>query len=306
MFGVVALLIATAGGAGAQPVTYDFFDGARAELVNPGGSFPGSNDFACQPSAEHPNPVVLVHGTGGNRQTNWATMIPALRNEGYCVFALTYGTFPGTDWPTSAFGGLMRMEASAEQLREFVSRVLAATDAAKVDLVGHSEGTLMPTYFVKYLGGAATVDKYVSLAPYWKGQDSTAYLQLEAMTRALGLDPDQALPCPECAQENYGSPFMRMINSKGTPYVPGITYTNVMTRYDGIVEPWTDGFVPGPATTNIVLQDTCAADRSDHLSIVASRRSVAMVLGALDPAHAPPVPCVPVAPGLGLPASAGQ
>lgn len=93
---------------------------------------------------------------------------------------------------------------------------------------------------------------------------------------------------------------MQQINSGGSPYVPGISYTNVMTRYDGIVEPWTDGFVPGPGARNIVLQDTCAADRSDHLSIVSSPRTVAMVLGALDPAAAPAVPCVPVAPGLGL------
>lgn len=298
LFGATLMITATAGSAAAQPVTHDFFDGARAELANPGGSFPGSNDFGCRPTVEHPNPVVLVHGTGGNRQTNWATMIPSLRDEGYCVFALTYGTLPGTVWPVSGFGGLTRIEPSAAQLDEFVDRVRSATGATKVDLVGHSEGTLMPTYYVKFLGGANKIDKYVSLAPYWKGQDSTTYLQVEAMTRALGLDPEKVLPCPECAQENYGSPFMQMINSGGTPYVPGIRYTNVMTRYDGVVEPWTDGLVPGPDTTNIVLQDSCAADRSDHLSIVSSPRSVAVVLGALDPGHAPAVPCVPVAPGL--------
>lgn len=286
--------------AGAQPVSHDFFDGARAEVANPGGSYPGSNDFSCRPSMEHPNPVVLVHGTGGNRQTNWATMIPALRDEGYCVFALTYGTLPGTVWPVSGFGGLTRMEDSADQLASFIARVRQGTGAARVDLVGHSEGTLMPTYYLKYLGGAQYVDRYVSLAPYWKGQDQAAYLQLEAMARAFGFDPGQVLPCPECGQENYGSPFMQQIYSGGSPYVPGISYTNVMTRYDGIVEPWTDGFVPGPGARNIVLQDTCAADRSDHLSIVSSPRTVAMVLGALDPAAAPAVPCVPVAPGLGL------
>jgi triacylglycerol esterase/lipase EstA (alpha/beta hydrolase family) len=300
VFAAAVVLTATAGGAGAQPVGYDFYDGARAELANPGGSFPGSNDFSCRPAAAHPNPVVLVHGTGGNRQTNWATMIPALRNEGYCVFALTYGTLPGTAWPVSGLGGLTRMESSAAQLNDFIEQVRSATGSAKVDLVGHSEGTLMPTYYVKYLGGADKIDKYVSLAPYWKGQDSAGYLQLEAVASALGFDPDQVLPCPECAQENYGSPFMQMINSGGSPYVPGIAYTNVMTTHDGIVEPWSDGLVPGPGTTNIVLQDSCPADRSDHLSIVSSPRSVAVVLGALDPDHAPPVPCVPVAPGLGL------
>jgi triacylglycerol esterase/lipase EstA (alpha/beta hydrolase family) len=306
--GSVTVLVASVAGtgltvanpAGNEHIPYDFFAGVRAELANPGGSYPGSNDFSCRPSKAHPHPVVLVHGTGGNRQTNWATMISALHQQGYCVFALTYGVLPGTTWPLDALGGLTKMESSALELSSFVDRVLAATRTSKVDLVGHSEGTLMPTYYLKYLDGAPKVARYVSLAPYWKGQESTSYLQLETITRALGLDPDRVLPCPECGQEQYGGPFMQLVNSGGSPYVSGIVYTNIMTRYDGIVEPWTDGLVAGPATTNVVLQDTCAVDRSDHLSIVASPRSVAIVLGALDPVHAPPVPCVPVAPVLGI------
>lgn len=280
------------------PVTYDFFDGARDEVARPNGSAPGTNDFSCRPSAAHPNPVVLVHGTFGNRQTNWATLGPVLHNAGYCVFALTYGTLRAMPYPISALGGFTEMEPSAMQLRSFVEKVTAATGASKVDLVGHSEGTLMPEYYVRYLGGAAHVDRYVSLAPYWKGQDSSPYIALENATRALGLDPKKVLPYPEAAQEQYGSPFMRAINAGGTPYAAGVTYTNIMTRNDGIVEPWTDGFVPGPRTTNIVVQDTCAADHSDHVSLVSSPRTAAIVLTALDPAHPVPVPCVPVAPGL--------
>ncbi len=280
------------------PVTYDFFAGARDAIAHPGGSAPGTNDFGCRPSAAHPNPVILVHGTGGNRQTNWATLGPVLHNAGYCVFALTYGTLPGTPYPVNALGGLTSMIPSAGQLRAFVDRVRASTGAAKVDIVGHSEGTLMPEYYVRYLGGARHVDRYVSLAPYWKGQDSSGYISLEKATRAIGLDPKKVLPCPECSEEQYGSSFMRAINAGGTPYAAGVTYTNIMTRNDGIVEPWTDGFVPGPRTTNIVVQDTCAADRSDHLSLVSSPRTAAFVRTALDPAHPVPVPCVPVSPGI--------
>ncbi|WP_328856966.1 lipase [Williamsia herbipolensis] len=290
--------VATPATAAPLPVTYDFFAGARAELANPGGSLPGTNDFGCRPTAAHPEPVILVHGTGGNRQTNWATLGPVLHNAGYCVFALTYGALPGTPYPLNQLGGLTSMIPSARQLASFVDRVRSATGAAKVDLVGHSEGTLMPEWYVRYLGGAQFVNRYVSLAPYWKGQDQTPYLHLESATRALGLNPKTVLPCPECAEEQYGSPFMRQINAGGTPYAPGVTYTNIMTRFDGIVEPWTDGFVPGPRTTNIVVQDTCAADHSDHLSLVSSPRTAALVRTALDPAHPVPVPCVPVAPGL--------
>ncbi|SDC64494.1 hypothetical protein SAMN05444580_101477 [Rhodococcus tukisamuensis] len=38
-----------------------------------------------------------------------------------------------------------------------------------MNLVGHSQGTLMPTYWLKNLGGADKVDKYVSLVLLWHG-----------------------------------------------------------------------------------------------------------------------------------------
>ncbi len=59
----------------------------------------------------------------------------------------------------SAFGALSPLEQSAQELSVFVDEVLAATGASKVDIVGHSQGTLMPNYYVKFLGGAAKVDK---------------------------------------------------------------------------------------------------------------------------------------------------
>jgi len=313
IFGLVgAMLLLPAVGAaapaqpGAQlPVPYDFFAGARAELANPGGSLSGSNDWQCRPSAAHPNPVVLVHGTGGNRQTNWATMVPALHNAGFCVYALTYGALPGTPWPVSELGGLIDMRTSAEQLKEFVTRVLAATGAGKVDIVGHSEGTLMPDYYVKYLGGERFVDTYVSLAPYWKGQDSGACNSALAFLQGLGIG--RLWPYPECNQEQYGSAFMSEINSGGTPYASGVRYVNVMTRYDSIVDPYDAGFVPGPNATNIVLQDSCPADHSDHLSIVASPRTVSVVLNAIDKTRQWAIPCLPIAPGLsGAPAVTGN
>ena len=69
---------------------------------------PGANDWDCKPSKQHPRPVVLVHGLMGNKSTNWPTYAPLLANEGYCVFALTYGQqpVPGNE----KFGGLGPMQ----------------------------------------------------------------------------------------------------------------------------------------------------------------------------------------------------
>jgi triacylglycerol lipase len=105
------------------PVPYSFAAGIAAGITTPGAAPPGSNDFGCQPSAQHPNPVVLLHGFAANMTDSWQTVAPLLANHGYCVFALNYGTYPSID-PTLQLGGLDYIENSSAQLKEFVTRVL--------------------------------------------------------------------------------------------------------------------------------------------------------------------------------------
>jgi pimeloyl-ACP methyl ester carboxylesterase len=116
--------------------------GASAESAVEGP--PGTNNFGCQPSAAHPDPVVLVHGLGASAPTNWAYIGPRLVANGYCVFALSYGRDPRTRLLPYRPGGTIPIEQSSAELKAFVDRVLGATGAAKVDLVGHFEGTVMP------------------------------------------------------------------------------------------------------------------------------------------------------------------
>lgn len=88
----------------------------------------------------------------------------------------------------------------------------------------------------------------------------------------------------------------------GSPYVKGVKYTNIMTRYDELVVPYTAGYVRGRAgeqVKNIVVQDTCSKDYSDHLAIAGSRRAAYFALNALDPAHPVKVPCEFVPPFTG-------
>lgn len=294
----------TAGPAGAAPSSklpenYNFFGGIPYELAHPGGDLPGANDWSCKPSPEHPRPVILVHGTGGAKTTNWGSYVPMLRNRGYCVYALTYGALPGLPWPFTAIGGMDRIDISAHQLDAFVEKVRKSTGAPTVDLVGHSQGTYMPTYYLKYLGGADKVTDYVSLAPLWRGTGSVNPVMTQ-LGEAIGAVP---LPfCVGCGGMLPGSPMNKKIWRGGSPYVKGVRYSNISTRYDEMVVPYTAGQVPGRPgedVTNIVVQDTCAQDYSDHMAIAGSRRAAYMVLNALDPQHPVTVPCEVVPPFTG-------
>jgi len=281
-------------GAGELPVNYNFLVGAIAAGAQLDADPPGGNDWSCKPTRRHPRPVVLVHGTAGNKNTNWQAYSPLLANNGYCVFALTYGVAPGSPVPVNQLGGMGRMQDSARQLKAFVGRVLRATGARKVDLVGHSQGTLMPEYYVKFLGGAKHVKRYVSLAPVWHGTLIANPAPL--LAKAFGLREDQIPVCRACGQLAPTSRFIKRLRAGGL-VVGNIEYTNIMTRYDELVLPYTSGREPG--MRNIVIQDRCATDFSEHFEIAADPVAAQVVLNTLDPAHKLPVPCLLVLPWVG-------
>jgi hypothetical protein len=234
-----------------------------------------------------------MHALGGGAQTNWGTYAPLLANNGYCVFALTYGALE-LPWPLSAAGGLDPIEDSAAVVGAFAERVLAATGATQVDFVSHSAGNLVAGYWVKFLGGSGKVDKHVALAPMWDGTDLFGAGEITAFTRALGLDPLQEQTigalCMACLQIIKGSNLLTEMH-KGGIAVPGVTYTNIMSRYEELIWPYTSGYLSVANATNIVVQDTCEQDLSEHAALAGSRRAAMFVLNALDPEHPRPVPC---------------
>ena len=292
---VLATLVALVGPSSAAdeyPVTYNFLP--SAVLGGAQADAPGSNDWQCRPTARHPRPVVLVHGTFGNQSTNWQTYAPLLANHGYCVFALTYGVVSYGDPLSERFGGMGRIQDSARELKAFVARVLRATGARKVDLVGHSQGTLMPNYYAKFLGGGDTIRRYVSLAPLWHGTEVASVGPLTAKT--FGADDEATPHCVACGQMAADSDFIKKMRADGVA-VDGIAYTNIMTEYDQLVRPYTSGRERG--MHNVVVQDHCETDYAEHFEIAADPVAARVVLNALDPQRAKPVPCTYVAPYVG-------
>src|ERR1700719_1771107 len=130
---------------------------------SPSASPPGANDWSCKPSRAIPRPVILARVTFENMSGSWQALSPLLHDNGYCVFALNYGSSGGSGQLGIYATG--EIAQSAEQLASFVTRVLGATGASKVDLVGHSQGGMMPRYYLKFLGGASKVHTLVGLSP---------------------------------------------------------------------------------------------------------------------------------------------
>jgi alpha-beta hydrolase superfamily lysophospholipase len=219
---------------------------------------PGTASAAtCTPSSAHPYPVVMVPGTFENHSM-WTTVSPQIRAAGYCVFSLDYGNNATGDIP-----------ASAAQLGSFVDQVLAQTGASKIDLVGHSQGGMMPRYWMKFDGGASKVDDLIGIAPSSHGT-----------TNPLAAPAGSF--CPACAQQAAGSAFITNLGAGGDIQT-GPSYTVISTRYDEVVTPYQSQALSGPSSqvTNVVLQNRCPFDISEHLTIPDDPVALRWVLNAL-------------------------
>ncbi|MET7620960.1 alpha/beta fold hydrolase [Streptomyces sp. NPDC005408] len=248
----------------------------------------GWNDYSCKPSATHPRPVVLVHGTFGNSVDNWLALAPYLVHRGYCVFSLDYGQLPGVP----LFNGLGPIDKSAGQLDTYVDNVLAATGAPKADLVGHSQGGMMPRYYLKFLGGADKVNALIGLAPDNHGTTLNGFAKL--LPYFPGAEDLLSTATPGLADQMAGSAFLTKLNAGGDT-VPGVRYTVIASRYDEVVTPYRSAYLDGANVRNVLLQDLCAVDLSEHLAIgLFDRIAYHEVANALDPAHASPTNCASV------------
>ncbi len=251
----VTLLAGVGAGSGAQaePPTYP---------TAPEGDVAGVNNWQCQPSARRRTPVVLVHGTFGDRRHLLEPLSQALLAKGFCVFSLDYGNRATGD-----------IETSARQLKKFTGRVLRATGARKVSMVGHSQGGMMPRYYVKFLGGRKVVRDLVGIAPSNHGTSRTE--GENPLTVLFGLG------CRACLQQGAGSTFLRRLN-RGDETPGKVAYTQITTRNDEVVTPHTSGYLkPGPRTTNLTIQDLCPRDQAEHLFIPTSSTTIAVTLDAL-------------------------
>ena len=255
-------------------------DAFQASAFSPDRA-PGANDWHCVPTAIHPRPVVLVHGTFVNMGFAWAALAPALKNQGYCVYALNYGQ--NSFSLGGRAGGLTDITASARELKTFIDRVLAATKTTQVDLVGHSQGGMLPNYYIKRLGGAPRVHTLVGLAPSNHGTSASGLLTLAQKVGMInGRHATAARTATSVSQQQVGSDFMTTLFADGDT-VPGPHYVVIATRKDRVITPYTQSFLTGPQVRNITIQDQCPKDHTHHIGLPFDGPTIRNVLNVLGP-----------------------
>ena len=286
----VMLVIATAPSQASKlPVVYNGLTGYAH--ISSTASPPGANRWGCRTFRSHRRPVILVHGTFGDMSDNWQALSPLLYDRGYCVFALNYGSYAASGW--IGIYGTGEIATAAHQLSMFVNRVLDATHAEQVDLVGYSLGGMMPRYYIKFLGGAAKVHTLVGLGPSNHGTTLRGFFTFA--NQFPGATALLTLLCPACQQQERGSTFLTRLNA-GAGSVGDVSYTIIQSANDEVVTPYSSAFLPGPAVTNILLQRQCTLDHGEHLSMPYDHIADADVLTALDPKHPVKPKCSPVLP----------
>ena len=243
---------------------------------------------------------MLLIGTGANMMLNWHYFAPKLKEQGYCLFSLNYGdTGRG---PLKALGDI---PTSAGEVGRFVDRVLAATGAAQVDLVGHSQGGgVLPRWYLRFDGGTDPADparnkvrKLVGIAPSNHGSDADG---LGPALNAIGFFTVGTVLTggPAVQQQLKGSWVNTALDADGDTQ-PGVDYTVISTRDDLVVTPYTvQALTAGPGATvrNEVVQDACPSLPPlmvSHVGMAFSPTVLGLVENALDPTVAHTVPCGP-------------
>ena len=238
----------------------------------------------CPQPFTHPErePVLLVHGTFTNGHENfswnWELLLPS-RGYDYCLV-----TYPDR--------GLGDMQVSAEYVAYAVQEMHRRT-GAKVDVVGHSQGGLMPRWAIKWWPSVqAAVDDYVMLA----GPNHGVALAASAEQSPFPI-------VPVGYQFAATSKFITALNA-GDESPGAVDYSSLYSLTDELVQPAfpvptsaLDWGNEGPNVRNVSLQDVCPGRVVDHLGIgTTDRLSMELTLDALshagpvDPARVPVLP----------------
>lgn len=168
------------------------------------------------------NPVLLIHGIDDTR----AVMEPLgryLEARGWQRFAFDMVPNDGREG----------FEVLARQVQREVAEIRARTGAAKVDLVGFSLGGMVARVYLQELGGAAEVERLVTISSPHHGS-WTAYLRWNALGEEL----------------RPASPIYRRLNAN-LDSLADVRHTAIWTPFDLMIVPSWSSQLPGARDVRI-------------------------------------------------------
>lgn len=218
--------------------------------------------------------VIAIHGMAMDSATSWFTLAPLLSQSGFRVFTFDYGRH-GQGWLARPRGrgdglpGVGHTARCAEELNDFVDRVISATGAESVALVGHSFGALVAQYYLLRCDGAARVSHFVGLAPTVHGTTFNGLLRVPGAPR-LGA----RLVGANIAEQAVGSDLLTELYRDGDT-ADGVHYTVISPRWDEFTTPVRAQRLEG--ATNLRLQGW-----AEHVLMLYTREALERVVAALN------------------------
>lgn len=276
-----AVMVAAGAGAGAAPVAPEGIDGlgsvdlGSSAVQEPFPALGWANDPECVPAAEHPQPVLLIHGTwsaAGDMELLAAPLVEA----GHCVYSLEYG------WHRESLGGLApgsngvadvhgSAAAVAEGIRWVAEETAAGRAAGEIDVVGHSQAAALMHVALGDHGSAAHVDDAIYLAGTHRGTTMDGLDQLNLHTSSEAVVIGDAVLGPAAMQQLRGSEFVAHLETLPDTQ-PGVDYTVLVSSDDTTASTAPGAFLvagEGATVTNALVQDVCPAAPSsfthDHM-----------------------------------------
>jgi triacylglycerol lipase len=221
--------------------------------------------FAGAPAAQAAwrDPVIVVNGLFGVGFA-YDPLVARLRADGYQVWDFELPTL-----------GTQDIHQSARALNAFADGVRAQTGAARVDLVGHSEGGLVSRTYVKYYGGAAEVDSLITLGTPNYGTLAANIVRVFTLGTCVSITA--------CEQMTIGSSFLADLNA-GDDSIGNVAYTNIATVFDELVQPYSNSYLhAGDGNiTNSALQSQCWLRVVGHLGLITDGAVYSGVQDALE------------------------
>jgi triacylglycerol lipase len=176
--------------------------------------------FVLPAAASAHDPILFVHGWNGDTST-WTTMISRFQADGWTTSELNNWSY---NWHQSN-------ATTASDISTKVNSILAATGAAKVDIISHSMGGLSSRYYIRNLGGDQKVDDWVSLGGPNHGTDTANFC----------FDPS-------CVEMRQGSSFLKALN-QGDETPGAVNYGTWWSPCDEVVNPDSSVLLSGATNT---------------------------------------------------------